>query len=341
MDPLAASLEAAREFAAMLRAELDASLGPLWDAGAEPEVILEECRRTLERAVGPLGRVLGDAALAAWLTGAGHVAERLPDARLVDDEIDSPIALNLPARQGLRWDGMKAWRPVVDSAIDNLQSRQLLTRDAWDVVSEDVRRRAFTVAFQSTSDSVGEVRDAVEEAVDQGHGLPEFRENVERRLGRGALSIGHLSNILRTGTSRAMSDGMDAALEVPLVGEYFPFEEVVGIDDSRQSDLCAEANRAGLQGTGIFLRSDPVYQRLKVPRHWSCRCTRIPRTVADAAARGIMYAQEWLRRGEQPMPPAHVDDPGLFPPEGWLPGNVSLSWTPEDEAKRLYERGAP
>jgi hypothetical protein len=76
-----------------------------------------------------------------------------------------------------------------------------------------------------------------------------------------------------------------------------------------------------LDGTGIFYRRDPEWQRLKCPRHWNCRCTRVATSVEMAAEHGVKYAQQWLRDGVQPeywdMPRINVELP-----EGWTRGQL-------------------
>lgn len=49
----------------------------------------------------------------------------------------------------------------------------------------------------------------------------------------------------------------------------------------------------------------------------NCRCSVIPLSLEDAAAKGVLEARRWLETGEPPGRPQWVDRPPFGPPAGW------------------------
>ncbi len=259
-----------------------------------------------------LAAVLGDAMAASWLVGAGELASQAAPFLLSGGGSIPPPLFPPVAAEGWDWDGMNVWLPLVENAVERLQSLQLLTRDDYDAASEAIRRDAFTVAGLETERAVGHVRDALTRAVGTGGGLPEFAEDVREELAPETLGIGHVENIMRTGQARVYSDGMEKILEHPVVADGFPYVERLPIEDARETDLCYQLARSGIQGTAIFRVSDPIgWQKYKPPTHFQCRTGRRYMTVEDAAEHGIEEARKWLATGEEPTPPAWVDEPEL------------------------------
>lgn len=110
---------------------------------------------------------------------------------------------------------------------------------------------------------------------------------------------------------------MDAVLSHPLVAPAFPYEATEPIRDARLSELCEVVSRSGIGGSNVFRGDDPVWLEYKPPRHYNCRCGRVPLTLEMAAARGVREAQRWLETGEPPARPAWVRRPAVELPPGW------------------------
>ena len=307
------ALQASEAFRQELLDALEERLAPLWEEG-NADLILAEARAVLERHVGPLAGLITAAGLASWLHGAASVVEDLPSGSLP----------KLVATEPPRWAGMKAWEPVVEGAVDSLRELSPVTHDEFEAMADASRREAFTVAYEASAAAVEKVRDAVADAVERGYSFDTFKDMLKGDLDTSKLGTGALENVFRTASAKAYSVGMDRLLSDPVVSETFPFEETVPIKDSRLTPLCEVVSRSGIQGTGVYLRDDPIYQKFKPPRHWRCRCSRRALSVEDAARRGIKYAQEWLEKGEQPPDPPYVEHPPVDLPPGWVP-SVQMS----------------
>ncbi len=280
--------------------------------------------------VPPLTRILTDAQLAAWLTGASRVAS-LPDVAPFPGHAGAvlpplpPIGTTTSLGDEWDWSGMRVWLPIVGEAIADLQSRRLVTRDDFDRMTDQAKAEAFTVAGLQTQEALETVRTALVEVQQEGEGLGAFRAKMDEHLETSAIGPGHLENILRTNTAQAATAGEEAIVNHPIVSSGFPYESQDIIDDSRVTDLCYAIAHAGIGGSNVYRRDDPVIIHFRKPRHWQCRCGRTFLTLEDAARRGIKEAQKWLETGYPPDQPEYVPWPNVELPPGWTPGGVRMS----------------
>jgi len=100
--------------------------------------------------------------------------------------------------------------------------------------------------------------------------------------------------------SAAQTKRLNDVLDSPIVKDGFPYRTIVPIRDARTSDAHRAIEAAGLDGTSVFLASDPVFKLFQPPwgrRH--CRCGWIALTVRQAARMGVRGAQAWLALIEQ------------------------------------------
>lgn len=215
--------------------------------------------------------------------------------------------------------------PQVEVAWHDLAGRQVVTREDYESMAEEARAQAFTIAGVQSEDAIEKVRDALADDVRRGGTLREFRVAVEQALGASALAPHAVEGIYRNAVGTSYLRGLDAVLGRPMVEDEFPFRLTEGVEDSRQTPLCRICNRSGLNGTGVYHKDDPEYDRTRPMRHWQCRCAVIPLNVEGAASRGVKYAQEWLRLGYPPGPPPRVPRVPVNMPEGWV--RMSLEGT--------------
>jgi Phage Mu protein F like protein len=279
--------------------------------GASLEELIDGARERLLEHVDSLTILLADTDLAAWLSGAAGVAQVLPRPEaLIGAAATAPL-------QPPEWQGMRVWQPLVEHPLEDLRSRQLVTRSEFEQLGQLAKSRAFTVAYQNTQKGLAKIREALVQAVDEGFGLAEFKRRLDASLGKGKLSAGALENVFRTNIARATSRGFDHILDHPQVSGEFPYEGNLEIADSRLTEFCKKISKSGLQGTHIYRRDDPFYRKWKAPRHWQCRCTRMAMSIADAAAAGVKEAQLWLRTGRPPVTPSWVTPPNIENLQGY------------------------
>jgi SPP1 gp7 family putative phage head morphogenesis protein len=292
---------------------------------------IHKIRRVLARHEPLLFRVTSDTLLAAWVAGAGGWLPK--EKRLQPPATGHAVAppQSPPPRDPIAGAGGAGEPPPVvrfpqiEAAARDLLDRRILTRAEFDQLSRDARREAFTVARVGSLDALGAVRQALTTAVSRGETRDQFEERVHEALDGSYLSPGHIETVFRTNVMAAYTAGLNDTLNDPLVGDAFPFMETVPIDDSRLSELCEVASHSGLNGTGIYLRDDPEWQRLQPPRHFNCRCAAIPISTADAARRGIKYAKEWLDLGRRPDDSGHVPRVPVELPKGWQRSRLGVA----------------
>lgn len=262
-----------------------------------------------------LAQTIADALLADWLGGGQQVASQLPAGAIQSPPTNLPppsrVTFFQPDEPIIRF-------PLIEQASQYLANLRVLPYS--DFVNRDLRFKAeaFTVARIFSQDALQKIKEALFEDVQKGGTLDEFRGRVDDILTDEVLSDRRIENIYRTNVSRAYSEGMDRMLNHPLVTGEFPFEMTVPVRDSRLTPMCDLVSKSGLDGTGIFLRDDPEWIRLKPPRHYQCRCGRIALSLEDAANKyGIEYAIRWLKSGQQP-PPEYVPRIPVDLPKGWI-----------------------
>lgn len=290
--------------------------------------------------------MMADVNIAAWLLGAAEMAEAIPPvlartttgpAMPLGAPPSSPPLFHLMehvppgttkiTNPGIyEWRGYEVFMPVISKAIDDLDSRRLVTRPEYDSMDRAARAKAFTVAHLSTQDALWKVRDAIRTAVAEGTPFTKFKDSMAENVETSKLGIGHLETVFRTATGQLYANGKERMVANPVLANIFAFVENQPIRDSRLSDLCRIISKSGISGSAIYMVADPVWQKFKCPRHPNCRCNARYISWAEAADRGIWIAQEYIRTGIFPAVLAFVpiprDDSGaiLQLPKGWTAG---------------------
>ena len=151
-----------------------------------------------------------------------------------------------------------------DEAVTFAKARVPLTRAEWATLEPELRFRAFTVAALSTHDNVEKVRQMSIDAVEKGTSLSKFwtEANALDAAGLGS-SPWYWETVYRTNTQTCYNAGR-AAEFTRAQPEYLEF---VGIEDGRQTEICAA--RSGV----IRPASDPWWRSNWPPLHFNCRST--------------------------------------------------------------------
>lgn len=195
--------------------------------------------------------------------------------------------------------------PLIENAAKSLLDRSILTRDQFDSAAEAFRAKSFTVAGDLTREAIGQVRDVLRDLTVQGPTLREFRETIQDRLNTGLLGPAHVETVYRTNIQAAYRDGRESLLNNPIVADVFPYQEYHPTEDARTRPEHTALGRLGLDGTGIYRRDDPVWDRFTPPWDYNCRCAVTLLTVDRAAERGVKEAQRWIETGRPPERPEY------------------------------------
>jgi SPP1 gp7 family putative phage head morphogenesis protein len=187
--------------------------------------------------------------------------------------------------------------PVLDDAVQVLESSEVFTSNDYRQVAEEVRRGAFGITSDLEAKAVADVRDILQENIAKGANLEEFTEAVVARLEvEGPLSEAHIETIFRTNVNAAFSNGANKSLEQPMVSDAFPYRAYFATTDQRVRPEHAAMERHGLNGTNIYRADDPTWFKFRPPFDYNCRCSWTPVSVEQAARRGVQEAQAWWER---------------------------------------------
>ena len=91
------------------------------------------------------------------------------------------------------------------------------------------------------------------------------------------------------------------------------YQAYVPIHDARTRETHLALGKLGLDGTGVFRRDDPFWDRFTPPWDYNCRCGTNLLTIEAAARMGVQEAKEWLRSGRPPAEPEYRDQFIPFP----------------------------
>jgi hypothetical protein len=98
--------------------------------------------------------------------------------------------------------------PIIDEAVRELSSKNVIDRYSFDRLDAAARQKAFTVARVDADETLIRIRDALAENVRTGADFETFKESVLQDVEAGTfMSDGHLENVFRTNVQTAFSDG--------------------------------------------------------------------------------------------------------------------------------------
>jgi len=198
-----------------------------------------------------------------------------------------------------------AFKMPPEQAIDFLRSKGLVVSEGWLDLWREARARAFTVAQSAGFDILGDVRDALVRALEEGQTYEEFRRELEpilRQKGWWGKAIDpETGEILKMypDTSRAVVYGTPARLRLIyeqnlqtayMAGRYramkaavntHPYWQYTAVMDGRTRP----AHR--IMHGRVFRYDDPAWTVAYPPCGWKCRCRAVPLSDADIQAEGL------------------------------------------------------
>jgi len=279
----------------------------------------QRLRQALERHLPGIARTLAATELAGILIGMQRVTEHVPEAVTAAAPPLTPqppwTAIGaIPAGQPPHPVNL----PLIEGAVQDLQDRQVLTKQEYQDLDATARRKAFTVAGNLGHAAIGKIQAELTEVTARGETLDAFGERVQAVVGEGAfLSPQHMETVFRANVYGSYSEGMERILDKPIVGALFPYVQYFAIHDDRSRPEHRALEQLGIQGTNVYRRDDPVFKKFRPPWDWNCRCGFSPVSIRRAAELGIQEAIDWLHAGAPPARPAWVPMPVFEPSPGW------------------------
>ena len=154
-------------------------------------------------------------------------------------------------------------------------------------MDEKAKSRAFYVSRLAELEAVGRVKDYLVDNLKDKTSFQNFVKNLDKdellkKAGWEKDGGWYWETVYRTNTMSAFNAGRAEAFE-----EYEPeFLEFIGIEDFRQTPICA--SRSGI----VKKRTDPFWKSNFPPLHFNCRSTVRPVYAEEAAAFGIKESAE-------------------------------------------------
>lgn len=169
-----------------------------------------------------------------------------------------------------------------EQAIAFMKSRVSMTKDEWSDLEPRLRFRAFTVAALADPDAIEKVRRSALASMNEGKAVGEFwtEAMAEEAAQLSGKNPGYWENVFRTNTQTAYNTGRAAEFS-STNPEYLEF---IGIEDTRQTDICAD--RSGV----ILPATHPFWSSNWPPLHFQCRST----------VRAIYREEAEFLRGQNP-----------------------------------------
>lgn len=169
-----------------------------------------------------------------------------------------------------------------EEAAKLFHTRVPLTREQFDLLVDWVKTRAFTVATVTSGDVLQGIMDGVQQAIDDGLTLADFRSVLDDLMdanGWSGLTPWHAETVFRTNTQAAYGAGRWDQQQAQR--EDFPALEYHAILDDR-----TRATHRELDGT-VHAIGDPFWQTRYPPWDYNCRCHAEALSIDEASAIGI------------------------------------------------------
>lgn len=269
---------------------------------------------------------LAESILAGWLGGANATAGLLgEDVALPPDftGAGSPPILPPPITGSPDAGQPPEDFPGLARAVESLQRRKILEPAEFYELSASAKQQAFTITGDLTDQTRERIRDMLSADIEGPANRGTFTERVRREFDSLPISDAHLEHVYRNAANQAYSQGQDHVLDHPMVADAFPYRAYFAIHDTRAREEHRQMEKLGLNGTNVYHKDDPTWQRFKPPWDYNCRCGSAPLSVRDAARLGVKEAQQWLETGVEPVH-EWVTPPPFAPSPSWDTHHVAV-----------------
>jgi SPP1 gp7 family putative phage head morphogenesis protein len=172
-------------------------------------------------------------------------------------------------------------------AIDWFGRKTPLDKKAWEQLSEDARKRAFTAAWVTDVNVLQSVKDSLRQAIDSGESFESWKKRVRTELGaKWRRDNAYLETVFRNNVQSAYAAGRYKAQTTPLILKMRPFWRLVVLLDDRTSEYCEPLAKPPV----VLPADDPWWVSNFPPRHHRCRTTTVTASRRQAERIGISKA---------------------------------------------------
>ncbi len=200
-------------------------------------------------------------------------------------------------------------------AVNAWRERVPMTEEEYETLEDAAKSKAFTVAGVAQADMVQHVFDLLDDAIEKGTTIDDFKEAAGPSLESewGGPIPGRLELIFRNATQQANNGGRWKMMHNPHVLAARPYLQYDDVDDKgdRECDECHACH-------GVVLPADDPWWRSHHPQlHHGCRCQVRNLSREEAEHEGI----------DKKGPSVDVDDGFGTAPDD----DVGQEWVPDTE----------
>jgi phage gp29-like protein len=171
-----------------------------------------------------------------------------------------------------------------NEAIAFFKSKAILTKQAFERLSNAAKKRAFTIAGLARRSMLETAFSELANAIAAGLDLRKFRMALNDRFesaGWTRINNSHTEVVFRNAVMGAYSSGRHAQMTQPAVLKARPYWQITGPNDTRNRDSHAAAH-------GKVLRADdPFWKRTPLTWGHNCRCRKVSRSEKDIKRLGL------------------------------------------------------
>ncbi|MGK3995108.1 phage minor head protein [Sorangium sp. So ce1024] len=172
-------------------------------------------------------------------------------------------------------------------AIDWFGKKTPLDKAAWESLSEEARKRAFTAAWVTDVNVLQSVKDSLRQAIESGESFESWKKRVRSELGaKWDRSNSYLETVFRNNVQSAYAAGRYKAQTTPLIRRLRPYGRLVVLLDGRTSDICLALAKPPV----VLPIDDPWWATHWPPLHHRCRSTVTSMSRRQAERAGILKA---------------------------------------------------
>lgn len=172
----------------------------------------------------------------------------------------------------------------LQEALDYFSGLMPVDADEYKKLEQELRAKYFTISRVEGREMVEKIKGYVQEAMEQGQPLEEFKRNTDQlfeRMGMDQADPWHMETVFRTNVQTAYGAGHWEKLNDPLLADMFPYYRYSAVWDSQTRDT----HRA-MHGF-IARRDDPIWNEWWPPNGFRCRCGVVAINKYRAAREGI------------------------------------------------------
>lgn len=212
--------------------------------------------------------------------------------------------------------------PVIDRAAELLSEAKVMSPADFYRLSVEARGNAFTVSGDMTNKAREQMRALLADNVANITSRQDFVKEIEAKWV--GITPARAEQVFRNNVNGAYSDGAEHVLNNRLVSDFMPYRAYYAIHDDRVRHEHKEMESLGLDGSNVYYKDDPTWQRFRPPWSWNCRCGWNPLSTRQAAKKGVGEAKLWLDTNHEP-PHVPVTPPPFNPPASWERREVAVA----------------